>query len=97
MQQTPATDIYNQQVFDLLPPDLTTILEIGTGSGALCKAYKNINPTVQYIGVEIDQAYADLSQRYCDRVYLENFEKPSNELISEIGNAQAIMKAHFVV
>ena len=91
MQQTPATDIYNQQVFDLLSPDLTTILEIGTGSGALCQAYKNINPTVQYIGVEIDQDYADLSQRYCDRVYLENFEKPSNELKSEIGNAQAII------
>jgi 2-polyprenyl-3-methyl-5-hydroxy-6-metoxy-1,4-benzoquinol methylase len=91
MQQTPATDIYNQQVFDLLAHNLTKIVEVGTGSGALCKAYKLVNPGIQYIGVEIDQAYSDLSKRYCDRVYLENFESPSAELMSEIGSAQALI------
>jgi 2-polyprenyl-3-methyl-5-hydroxy-6-metoxy-1,4-benzoquinol methylase len=91
MKQTPATDLFNQTLFAQLPKDLNKILEIGTGSGAMAKAYREVNNAVNYIGVEIDEAYRDLSQRYCNKTYLENFEVPSEELLSEIIDTDAVI------
>ena len=36
-----------------IPVTAEAVLEIGCGSGALGEAYKRINPTATYIGVEI--------------------------------------------
>lgn len=91
MKQTPPTDQYNKTIFDLLPNNALKILEIGTGSGAMANAYKKINPSVNYIGVEIDSEYKKLSEQYCNFVYLENFETPSNPLIDEIKNTDVII------
>jgi ubiquinone/menaquinone biosynthesis C-methylase UbiE len=91
MKQTPATDLFNQTIFDLLPNDAKKILEIGTGSGAMANAYKNANPAVNYVGVEIDSEYQALSQRYCNTVYLENFESPTDALLHEADDADFII------
>jgi 2-polyprenyl-3-methyl-5-hydroxy-6-metoxy-1,4-benzoquinol methylase len=91
MNQTPATNIFNQTVFDEMPSNLKKIVEIGTGSGALANAYKQVNPNTKYIGVEIDSGYADLSKQYCDKVYLENFESPSWDLINELSDADLVI------
>jgi len=91
LKQTAATDIFNQTVFDLLPENITKIVEVGTGSGAMAKAYKLINPLVNYIGVEIDPDYKILSERYCNFVYLENFESPSNFLLDELKDTNFII------
>ena len=91
MKQTPATDLFNQTIFDILPNDTKKILEIGTGSGAMAKAYKNINANVNYVGVEIDPDYQALSERYCNKVYLENFESPTEALLHESYDADFII------
>jgi len=91
MQQTPATNIFNQTVLEEIPHGLNKIIEIGTGSGALTNAYKKVNPNTIYIGVEIDSSYADLSRRYCDKVYVENFENPSDALLNEFKNADLVI------
>lgn len=91
MKQTPATDLFNQTIFDILPNDTKKILEIGTGSGAMANAYKQINSDVNYVGVEIDPEYQALSERYCDTVYLENFESPSDALLHEVDDADFII------
>lgn len=91
MKQTPATDFYNKTIFDLIPFDANKIIEVGTGSGAMARAYKEINPNVKYIGVEIAAEYKKLSERYCDYVYLANFEEPSSELINELIDADLII------
>lgn len=91
MNQTPPTDIYNQTVFEVIPKGLKKIIEIGTGSGALANAYKKENPNTNYIGVEIDSSYADLSRRYCEKVYLENFEKPSIDLLDELKDSDLVI------
>ncbi|MEY2835139.1 MAG: hypothetical protein RLZZ557_801, partial [Bacteroidota bacterium] len=64
MKQTAPTDIYNQDLFNLIPDNLSSIIEIGSGSGALAKAIKHRSPQTQYIGVEIVDEYAVLSKRY---------------------------------
>jgi ubiquinone/menaquinone biosynthesis C-methylase UbiE len=91
MKQTPATDLFNQTIFDILPNNTKKILEIGTGSGAMAKAYKSINKNVNYVGVEIDPGYQSLSERYCDTVYLENFESPTEALLNESDDADFII------
>jgi ubiquinone/menaquinone biosynthesis C-methylase UbiE len=91
MKQTPATDLFNQTIFDILPNDTKKILEIGTGSGAMANAYKQINADVNYVGVEIDPEYQALSERYCNTVYLENFESPTDALLHEASDADFII------
>jgi 2-polyprenyl-3-methyl-5-hydroxy-6-metoxy-1,4-benzoquinol methylase len=93
VKQTPATDEFNQNIFDLLRDDALKILEIGTGSGAMANAYKMKNSSVKYIGVEIFPEYKTLSERYCDKVYLEDFESPSKALIDETYDADFIIFA----
>ncbi len=91
MKQTAPTDIYNQDLYNLIPDNLSSIIEIGSGSGALAKAIKDRSPHTQYIGVEIVDEYAILSKRYCDKVLIDNIEKPSLELTSLLQNASAIV------
>jgi len=91
MKQTNPTDTYNQNLFDIIPNSLSSIIEIGSGSGALAKAIKLRSPTTNYIGVEIDNEYSNLSSRYCDSVFTENIENPSHDLILNIQNTSAII------
>jgi 2-polyprenyl-3-methyl-5-hydroxy-6-metoxy-1,4-benzoquinol methylase len=100
MKQTPATDLFNAQVFECIPVSATKILEIGTGSGSLAAAVKQRNAAVDYVGVEISPEYVELSRKRCDRVYLDNFEKPDYKLVQEIADKDCIVFSdvleHFV-
>ncbi|MEY2790719.1 MAG: hypothetical protein RL295_883 [Pseudomonadota bacterium] len=100
MKQTPATDLFNAQIFERIPVSATKILEIGTGSGSLAAAVKQRNRAIEYVGVEISPEYVELSRQHCDRVYLDNFEKPQYKLVQEIGDKDCIIFSdvleHFV-
>ena len=91
MKQTAPTDIYNQDLYNLISDDLNSIIEIGSGSGALAKAIKHRSPHTNYIGVELDSEYATLSSRYCDLVLTDNIETPSAELNKYIQSTSAIV------
>ena len=91
MKQTAPTDIYNQDLYNLIPNNLSSVIEIGSGSGALAKAIKLRSPNTHYTGVEIIDEYAILSKRYCDVVLTDNIEKPDHELTRLIQNASAIV------
>ncbi len=47
-------DRVNPDLLALIPPDAKVVLEIGCGAGALCEAYRRINPGVAWYGVEPD-------------------------------------------
>lgn len=44
---------FNPDLLALIPPDAKAVLEIGCGAGALCEAYRRINPGVYWVGVEV--------------------------------------------
>jgi 2-polyprenyl-3-methyl-5-hydroxy-6-metoxy-1,4-benzoquinol methylase len=46
---------YNAELLKLIPPDAKTVLEIGCGEGALCEAYRRMNPGVEWVGVDKDR------------------------------------------
>lgn len=100
MNVTPATPIHNTDVLALVPVNTGKILEIGTGSGALAREIKSQCPGIEYVGVEISEAYAELGRPYCSRMYIENFEHASGELLRELGNTDIVILAdvleHFV-
>ena len=67
----PAGRYYEQANPDLLhriPVTAEAVLEIGCGSGALGEAYKRINPTATYIGVEIMPGPAAQARKALDLV-----------------------------
>ena len=74
MQQTPSHDNYNPDLLDLIPANAKKILEIGCSTGALARAYKEINSKVHYVGIEIDPRYALLAERYCDACLVQDIE-----------------------
>ncbi len=42
----------NRDLLALIPPDAKVVLEIGCGAGALCEAYRRVNPGVAWWGVD---------------------------------------------
>ncbi len=59
----------NPGLLSLIPPDAKVVLEIGCGAGALCKAYRRVNPGVTWTGVEPNEEAAEQAKRVCTKVY----------------------------
>jgi len=75
MQQTPMHDMYNAELLQLIPKQSQKIIEIGCGSGVLAKMFKQTNPSCHYLGVEINEEYANHSATYCDECITLNIEE----------------------
>lgn len=78
---TPAPSIgdeepsnYNRDLLPLIPPNARGVVEVGCNNGALARAYKAINPTGKYTGIEVVAANAEGARRYCDEVLLQDIE-----------------------
>lgn len=81
------TDIVNNDVLQTMRPNYGTVVEIGSSSGALAKAYCELSPHCHYIGVEIDDAYVTASRHHCAEVFCCNIEQAEDELFSTLNEA----------
>ncbi len=54
-------DSYNPDLLRFIPPDAKTVLEIGCGEGALCEAYRRVNPGVVWLGIEKELSAARIA------------------------------------
>jgi len=88
IKQTPINNVHNVDVLNFMRPDFTGIVEIGSSSGALARAYRNINPACSYVGIEIDEDYAEASKQHCTEVIYGNVEKLPDETFKKLGDAQ---------
>jgi 2-polyprenyl-3-methyl-5-hydroxy-6-metoxy-1,4-benzoquinol methylase len=86
MKQTPINNVYNADVLNLMRPDYRRVIEIGSSSGALAKAYRAINPLARYTGVEIDPDYAEASTQHCTDVLVGNIEKFPPETLAGLAD-----------
>ncbi len=84
MKQTPVHDNFNAALLRLMPKDLKRVVEIGCSSGALARAYKAINSNCDYLGIEIDPDYAELSRKTCSLVICGNIEHLDDEQFQQL-------------
>jgi SAM-dependent methyltransferase len=83
LDQTPAHDIHNPQLLQLMPTTARTVVEVGCSSGALAREYKKVNSLCRYIGVEVVPEYVPLAQRYCDSVIEVDIERVDEAYLRE--------------
>lgn len=75
MKQTPVHEIHNDEVLKLIPRTSKRVIEVGCSSGALAREFKRKNPDANWVGIEIDQDYAELAKRYCDTTVVKNLDE----------------------
>lgn len=68
--------------------DFSKVVEVGSSSGVLAQAYRQINPACNYVGIEIDANYAEASKQHCTEVIHGNAEKLLDEAFRKLGDAQ---------
>ena len=88
MKQTPINNVYNADVLHLMRPDYRRVIEIGSSSAALAQAYRNVNPSTHYTGIEIDPDYAQASQQHCTDVLVGNIEKFPAETLASLADGE---------
>lgn len=88
IKQTPINNVHNVDVLRLMRPDVAKVVEVGSSSGALARAYRQINPACSYVGIEIDRAYAEASRQHCTEVIYGNVEKLNDQDFAELGDAK---------
>ncbi len=74
LTQTPAHENANLDLLKIIPTNIKFLYEVGCSSGALAREYKKINPDSCYLGLEIEDSYAQLAKRYCDGVSVGDIE-----------------------
>ena len=87
MEQTPAHEYHNPDLLKIIPLSSKYIVEVGCSSGALAREFKKLNLHAHYIGIELDEGYANLAKRYCDKVYQSNIENMDEALWDTLSQA----------
>ncbi|HEX6136170.1 MAG TPA: class I SAM-dependent methyltransferase [Casimicrobiaceae bacterium] len=80
MKQTPLHHNANADILALVPLDARRIIEVGCSSGSLAREYKKLNRQCEYIGIEIDPAYAEAARAWCDQVIVDNIEHLEDDI-----------------
>ncbi len=88
IKQTAINDIANVDVLRLMVPHKAHIVEVGSSSGALAKAYLANSPSTRYTGIEIVEEYAESSRYNCTDVIFGNVEHIDDIKFAELGTAQ---------
>ena len=88
IKQTPINSIHNADVLNFMRGDYSKVVEVGSSSGALARAYRQINSSCNYVGIEIDEGYAEASKQHCTEVIHGNVENLSDLDFRKLGDAQ---------
>lgn len=84
MKNTPAHDRFNGDLLALIPKESSRVVEVGCSSGALARAFLEINPRCEYIGIEHDADYAEVAKGTCTRVIHGSFEQLDDEVFEQL-------------
>jgi SAM-dependent methyltransferase len=74
MKQTPLLSGFNPDLLPFVPRDAARVVEVGCAGGQLAREYLKVNPTCDYVGIEIDAGYAEVARASCSRVVVGSIE-----------------------
>lgn len=86
MSQTPAHEFHNPDLLDLIPATARALIEVGCSSGALAREFKKVNPSCNYLGIDVEESYLELARRYCDEVLLWDIEQGDDQFFKSHGD-----------
>ncbi len=76
IKQTPAHDNYNDSVYQLIcDVNPKSVIEVGCMRGSLANAYKKINPSCNWTGIDIDGENIFSAKNICNTAILGDIEK----------------------
>jgi 2-polyprenyl-3-methyl-5-hydroxy-6-metoxy-1,4-benzoquinol methylase len=89
----------NTELLFMLPTDARTVVEIGCAEGNFAAAYRAINPSVRYLGVELFEEAAQKASSKMDTVITGNIEQSEvfSKLEAELGNTKIDVLVFFDV
>jgi ubiquinone/menaquinone biosynthesis C-methylase UbiE len=88
MDQTPVHENHNPDLLAVMPAHARKIVEVGCSSGALAREYRKTHgDSGRYIGIEIDESFAELARRHCDDVHVSSIETPTKLLWKKLADA----------
>ncbi|MBO9998540.1 MAG: methyltransferase domain-containing protein [Cyanobacteria bacterium SID2] len=67
-------DRINPQLLEFIPDDARSIVEIGCGTGAVGRAFKEKHPEAKYVGVELEPEVANIAATRLDAAIAANVE-----------------------
>lgn len=82
MQQTPVHDVHNPDLLRFIPIASRRVIEIGCSSGALAREFKKTVPDCDWLGIDIDQNYAELARRFCDATIALDIESADTDFFN---------------
>lgn len=84
MKQTPPHTIVNVDLLNLIPPDASRIVEVGCMHGAMARAYRELNPSAYYCGIDIDPKYAEIAAQFCNKTLGADIESLDKIALQEL-------------
>ena len=97
----------NSDLLDRMPLDAQLVLDIGCGDGALAAAYRRMNPTCRYVGIEQDLPLAQIAATRMDQVVVTDVERFTldfagqgidclvyGDVLTHLRDPWALLKAH---
>jgi 2-polyprenyl-3-methyl-5-hydroxy-6-metoxy-1,4-benzoquinol methylase len=84
MKSTPINYSYNPELLATIPAEATRVVEVGCSGGGLAKMFRETNPQCEYIGIDVDPEYAEVSRKWCSKVLVGNIEKMDEEIFGSL-------------
>jgi len=84
MKQTPLNVEFNGDLLAVVPPDAMRVVEVGCSGGGMAQAYRKINPTCIYTGIELNVEYAQVARTHCTSVLVGNIESMSDDVFDSL-------------
>jgi SAM-dependent methyltransferase len=87
--QTPAHDLYNPTILELLPAQARRVVEVGCMLGSLARVYRERNPHCHWIGIDVDAHYVQAAREHCAQAFQADVELLSESEWASLADADA--------
>lgn len=86
MKQTPLHAVTNKFLLDTIPENVKSVVDVGCMAGQLARDLKLKHPSVNVLGIDIDQTYLEYAKAHCDDTLHIDFDSVANEFYDQFSD-----------